>query len=692
MRDRPIWSAAILAALLILASGRPVAASEDWLPITEEEKALKDCPQQPGAPAIFLYREEINDDNTFISSYYCRIKILTAAGKERANIEIPFLKGLSKIEGLKARVVRPDGTSVEFNGQIFDKTALRTGGFKVTVKTFALPDVDVGSIIEYRYKKAPDYGGGSLSKRGEAALENLMDARGRPEEGGIDTESGVLFFPVETWDIQEDLFTRKAKFAYEPSDDLEYLFGMARKRMMLNWVTRGLEGSKPERKKGRIELEIENVPAFETEEFMVPESTQRMMVRIFYLEGTVVSSDKYWQEESENWEKGAEKFMRKSGDAAAEALRVIQGVSDPVEKLKRIYERVQEIKNLSYDKTLTRQRKRELKIKENRNVADVLKNNYGLRSDITRTFTAMARAAGFEAQVIRVVMRDDKFFEKNLCGLYTQFDSELATVRVNGVDKLFDPATPYCPVGLIRWNCTGTVCLWPSDAPPAFRSTPMFPPDTALIQREIVLGVDAEGNLAGTANVTFSGQEALIRRLDHIGDDRVEVKKALEAEMAEALPAGAKVTLQKLENIDNSADKLLVDFEISLPGLATLAGERTLLPISPLLGRKQHPFRHATRKYGICFPYPYREFNDIVVNLPPDMTVETTPAPRQNHGELFDYSLSCAVEGGTKIHVQRDLIVKKTFFPADQYLLVKYFFDQVRAGDEEQVVLTMVKK
>jgi hypothetical protein len=692
MRERLVLSAAVLAALFFLAAGRPVAAEEEWLPISDEEKTLKECPQQPGAPAVFLFREEINNDNNFTSSHYYRLKILAPAGKERANIEIPYFKGYSKIENLRARVVRPDGRPVEFTGQIFDKTALRTGGFKATVKTLALPDVDVGSIIEYRYKEVPDRSGGSLSKRGQEALENLMGPRGRPEEGGIDSETGVLFFPIETWDIQEDLFTRTAHFAYVPSDDLEYLFGLTRKRMMLNWVTRGIEGSQIARKKGRIELDLRDIPAFEAEEFMVPERTVKMEVRIFYLEGNVVSSDNYWKEESENWQKGADKFMRKAGGAESEARRLAEGVTDPLAKLRKLYERAQQIQNLSYDRTLTRQRKKELKIKENKNVSDVFKNGYGVRSDITRTFAVMARAAGFDAQVIRVVTRDNKFFEKNLCGLYSQFDSELASVRVNGVEKLFDPATPYCPLGLIRWNCTGTVCLFPSDVPPGFRSTPLFPPEAALIRREIVLKLNAEGDLEGTAKVTFTGQEALIRRLDHLGEDSVEVKKDLEKEMLESLPAGAKATLQKVENIDNSEDRLFVDFAISLPGLATPAGQRILLPASPLLGKKQHPFSRAARKYAVYFPYPSREFNDIVVSLPPDTRVETMPVARQNHGELFDYSLVCAVEDANRLHVQRDLVVKKTYFPVEQYPIVKYFFDQVRSGDEEQVVLTKVDK
>jgi hypothetical protein len=691
MLYRRALSAGILAALLILAAGRLAAAGQEWPPITEEEKALKDCPQQPGAPAVFLYREEINDDNALITTFYCRLKILTSAGKDRANIEIPFFRGFSKINDLEARVVRPNGGVVRFAGQIFEKTVLRSGRLKVTVKTFALPDVDVGCIIDYRYKMVPDRGD-LPSKRSLEAIENMLGPRGKPREGGIDTEAGLFFIPVDTWDIQEDLFTRKAKFAYEPSDLIENLFSLVGKRMRLNWVTHRLEGAKPARIKGRIELELENIPAFEPEEYMIPESTQRMDVRIFYLEGTMASTDHYWKEESRNWQKGLDKFMRKAGEAAAEAQKLVAGIDEPLGKLRTLYARAQQIKNLSYDRTMTSQRRKELKIKDNRSVADVLKNNYGLRSDITRTFAALASGAGYEARIVRAATRDDKFFDKNLCDFYSQFDSELAMVRVNGRDQLFDPATPFCPMGLVRWNCMGTVCVVPSDNPPQFVMTPAYPPDTALLQRELALRLDLEGNLAGSVKVTYRGQEALVRRLEHIGDDEVEVKKDLEAEISAILPAGAKVTLQKLENMNTSADQILATFDIAVSGIATTAGQRVLVPVSPLLGSGQHPFRHAQRKYPIYFPFPRREFDDIVVALPSELKVETTPARRKNDQEAFSYALVCAVENGARLHVQRDLIIKKNLFPVDQYGTVKAFFDQVKAGDEEQVMLSVEKK
>jgi hypothetical protein len=691
MRRRPPPVFLLVLSLAILAAPGPALGQEDWPPIAPEELAMTDCPQQPGASAIFLYREVKTDEARRCRSVHHRIKVLTPAGKERANVEIPFIQGVFKVEGLKARVVHADGRAVDFDGRVFEKTAMRAGRLKTIVKAFALPGVEAGSIIDYRFKLVPDEDGRS-DKKALDALEDLMGSPDRPYEGGIASDTGVLFFTVDVWDVQRDLYTRKAKFTYVPSSDVERAFAMSRRPMILNYWSQGLAGTAVRQAEERIERVFEDVPAFVKEEFMPPESMLRQTVRLYYLEYSLGAVDVYWTQEAKNWQKGLEKFLRKTGDAVSEAKRLTEGIDDPMERLRALYGRAQEIRNLSYDRTITRRRLKALDIVENRSVADVLKRGYGWRSDITRAFAAMARAAGFEAKVVRALMRDDKFFDKNLCGLYDQFDSELALVKVGGEDKLFDPATPFCPMGLVRWCCTESVCLTPSDRPPLVLPTPGCPPDSALTRREPALALDLEGNLAGSATVDFRGQEALIRRVDHIGEDGTEIKEAFEAEMAELLPAGAKVVLKKLENIDNNAASVVAHFDVVLPRMATPSGERTLLPVSPLLGARRHPFRHAARRHPIYFPYPYRETDDIVITLPEGLKAETVPGRRAKELESFGFSLACVADDGGKLHVQRDLVVRKCYFTANLYAAIKAFFDEVTAGDEELVVLSAVKK
>lgn len=682
MINTRLLTAGILSLLLVLAAGRLAERKEDWPPISDEEKAIKDCPQQPGAPAIYLYREERQDEEGR-SSVHRRLKILTPGGKDYANIEIPFFKSWQTVKDLKARVVRASGQSQDFTGQVFEKTALRTRGFEVTVKAFALPDVDVGDIIEYRYKIVPDWEG-ATNDESEEILNTMISRRGKPEEGGMGRGMDILSLPAGDWQVQELLFTRRAKFSYTPLRFIEFIFGGF---MRLNWTSQLLQGVRPKSQGERVELEMENIPGFEPEESMIPEDSVRMGVYFFFCDRRITSAEEYWKRECKNWQKGAEDFIGHSDKVAAESQKLVLETSDPIEKLKKLYERAQQIRNLSYEKLMTRKQKKEQKIKENRKAADVLERNYGLRSDITRTFVALARAAGFQAEVARVVTRDDKLFQKNLLSLYGQFDSELALVKVSDREMVFDPATPFCPMGLIHWSRTNTAAIRYSDKPPAFFTTPVLPPELALTKREVMLQLDLQGSLNGTANVIFMGQEALLRRLEHINSDKLEAQEALEAELAAVLPGGARVSLEKLENMNNNEPHIQARFEVTIPGIASTVGKRLVLPVSPFQGKRQHPFRHAQRKYAVYFPFHSREFNDIVITLPAGVNIDSTPPSRRNEHDFAHYSMVCLVEGAQKLHIQRDFVVKKCLFPVDQYQAIKDFFDQVRATDEEQIVL-----
>jgi len=690
-RPRPYLRPALCAAsvLAVLAGAAP--AQTVWPPVDPADLAMTQCPQQPGAAAIILYREEISDGETFATSVFMRLKILTDAGREYSNIEIPFMKGYTKITGLQARVVPPSGPPREFAGQVFDKTTFRYRKARLAAKTFALPDVTVGSIIDYRYKSERDTSESGSTKGLEDIVVGLSGSDDRPEEGGIAPNSPWRALPFEHWDVQDELFTKKAKFETTSNDRLlDYLFGRHGCRMA--WVSIGKMSSKPTFEKGRIRLELADIPAYEEEEFSVPEETLRASVDLFYVSGEVADNDGFWKLESADWEKGVESFIGKPGKLAAAAKEAVGDAADPLEQLKRIYAKVQGLRNLSYEKGLTRRQRKAQKIKDNAKVSDVLERGFGIRSDLTRTFVGLAQSAGFEAQVVRVAARDNKIFRNNYLDFYGQLDSEMATVKVGEKVLAFDPATPFCPFGLVHWSRTNSAALRVTEATPAFFSIPAFPPDMALTQREIALTLDAQGNLGGTIRTTYTGQEALVRRLAHIHDDDAARREALEKELGDLLPMGATAKLTKVENFDNNNPSLIATYDVSIPGLATVAGDKTLLPLSPLAGAGQYPFRHVARKYPVYIPYPSRQFDDIVITLPEGLTAEVRPPQRKDDNDFSSFFVVCGQEAPNRLHIQRDLSVKKSYFAVEQYAALKVFYDKVRSIDEEQIVLAAVKK
>src|SRR5258705_5659464 len=70
--------------------------------------------------------------------------------------ELNFARGRDgagfNVEGVQGRTIHPDGKIIPFTGKPYEKLIEKTQGVKVMAKVFTMPDVEVGSIIEYRYR------------------------------------------------------------------------------------------------------------------------------------------------------------------------------------------------------------------------------------------------------------------------------------------------------------------------------------------------------------------------------------------------------------------------------------------------------------------------------------------------------------------------------------------------------------
>ncbi|MGB2662647.1 MAG: DUF3857 domain-containing protein, partial [Candidatus Acidiferrum sp.] len=133
---------------------RKILASDDWLPIDPADLKMTTEPKAPGAPAIYLYRQVDRKESgraNHTEAYYFRIKILAEEGRKYGNIEIPYLRSVGGISNIRARTIHPDGTIVNFDGKIFENTIVKSKTLKYQAKTFTMPDVQVGSIVEYRF-------------------------------------------------------------------------------------------------------------------------------------------------------------------------------------------------------------------------------------------------------------------------------------------------------------------------------------------------------------------------------------------------------------------------------------------------------------------------------------------------------------------------------------------------------------
>ncbi len=674
-RSRVLVGLLFFVGALGLAS-RPGAGASDWPPITPEELAMKDDPTNPGAPAIILNRDEHNDDVQHFQTDYYRVKILTDEGRKYANIEIPLVKDVSKVEYIKARTVRPDGTAVDFKGQVFEKTVIKTGGFKFLAKAFTLPDVQVGSIIEYKYKVR------------------------RP----------LWALYTTSWIVPRELTTRRVHFSLRPYAGRAIVWtwsgGCATRRAHLSlrsyagraiaWTRSGLPANKaPERRKDEtIHLELENIPAFPEEEYMPPADMLKPHVAFFYLssfpgEKEVKTPDDFWKQFGKWVHKGTEEFIGEHKAVKRVVAEIVNPADPPDAKLRKLYARVQQIRNLSSEQSKTEKEEKREKLKDNQDAEYVLKHGYGSGPEINVLFVALARAGGIDAAMLYVTDRRRWFFQPNLLR-WGQLSASVVQARVGSQDVFLDPGTRFCPYGLLPWGATDTKGLRPEKDGGVFVTSPKPRSTDAVVERKGVLQLDREGTLQGKAEVTFVGQEALQRRLQSREADEAGRRKALEDEVREHLPAGSTVELTNQPNWEGPEEPLRAEFHIKTPNFGTSTGRRLLLPLAVFQANTKYPFQTTQRVHPIYFSYPFQTLDDITLEVPKGYEVESFPAARSKTFPFCRYEIARRSQDGT-LRLERRLVMDGYFFPVEKYSALRVFYDAVRAGDEEQVVLKAVE-
>jgi len=637
--------AATLAIAALCATG-PATRADDWLPITPEDLRMTSDPKAPGAPAIYLYRQVDRSDLRLAGHEYnyIRIKILTEAGRDSANIVIPYQDKMN-ISSIHARTIRPDGSIVNFDGQVFKTTMEKKRDSKFLAETFTVPDVQVGSIIEYRYS--------------------------------YDFEDYYIF--ESHWIVSAPLFTKKAVFTLKPFD-----------RWPVRWSwPAGLPAGTTTPVQGPdsiIRMTSENVPGFQEEEFMPPPNELKFRVNFIYSEdGFESDENRYWKKFGKKQNDRAEGFADKR-KAMADAVATIVSPSDSQEvKLQKIYDRCQQLRNLTYEPQISADQVKHDKMKLPENSEDVWKLGYGDSKQITWLFLGLARAAGFDARPALVASRADHFFYPKLMNS-DELDAYLVVVKLNGTDIFCNPGAAFTPFGLLPWPETGAHGRLLDKDGGTWIETPLPPSSVTRTERRANLKLDEDGSLDGTVTVTYTGLAAATWRIDERNDDNAARKRALEESMKGAVPSACEVELKNAPEWTGSKTPLVAEFEIKIPGWVGSAGKRALLPAGFFSNSEKHLFEHSTRTYAVYYHFPHLIADDITISLPSGWKVESAPKPVNQDAKAVAYTFSVESTPGS-VHLQRTVRTDLFLVPADKYSALRSFYQIVRTADDQQVVL-----
>lgn len=628
-----------------------VVSADEWLPVSPEELKMTSEPKAPGAPAIILYRQIDRDDSDARTPHeynYVREKIFTEEGRKYADVEIPFFKGSENVVGIKARTIRPDGSIVNFDGKVYEKEIVKARGVKFLAKTFTLSDVQPGSIIEYHYT--------------------------------VDFAENYVF--NSHWILSEELFTKLGKYSCKPYGQFA---------LQWSWPNGLPQGTEPPQKqtdaKGDfIRMEARDIPAFQVEDDMPPENATKFVVDFIYTEGDVERDpEKYWKKRGKKLYDQAESFAGKR-KAMEQAVSEIVSPNDSQEaKLHKIYARVQQLRNTSFEREKTEQEQKREKEKEINNVEDLWKRGYGNGYQVTWLFLGLARAAGFDASPVMISTRDDHFLRKNLMN-GRDLRTNVVVVKLDGKDKYFDPGSAFMPFGLLPWSETDTPGLKLDKDGGTWVTTSLPDSSDSQIVRKADLKMNSEGTLEGKLTVTFTGLEAAWRRFEERNEDEAHRKKFLEDYVKEAVPATIDVDLTNKPDWASSSPNFVAEYNLKVPGWVSGAGKRALLPVGLFSAPEKHMYEHSTRVHPLYFQFMYQKADDVQIELPQGWQVSSLPQPVNQDAKLIVYNLKTENKNGT-LHLERHLTVDLITLDQKYYPTLRNFYQMVKNSDEQQIVL-----
>lgn len=623
------------------------AGGDSWREISPAELAMKTPRVEAGADAEAIFWEVRVDDSSseeLALKHYVRVKIFTERGREKfSKVDIPFYKGM-KVKDVAARVTKADGTNVEINkADIFEREIAKADGIKVKAKSFAVPNIEPGVIIEYRYREVYD----------DASAGN-MDLR-----------------------FQRDIPIEESSYYVKPYS------GNSQMRVM-SFNMGGTKFVKDE--KGFSVAKMDNVPALKEEPRMPPEDEVRSWMLIYY--GSPLNN---WAFIANAFGGAFKNASKPNGDVKAMAQQVAGGASTDAEKLSKLFQFAKtQIKNVSYDPSMTDEARADI-IKHNKNAGDVLKNKQGGTADVDLLFGSMAQALGFDARPVLSGDRSEMFFKPQNQSLRFVHPCCVA-VKVGGSWKFYNPGAYFVPEGMLAWNEEGTSAMVAGEKEFYWVEMPVSDTDKSVAKRTGKFSLAEDGTLEGTVRIEYTGHLAYAYKMENYDESANKREENLKDEVKKQIST-AEISDISIENANDPEKPFVYSYKVRVPGYAQRTGKRLFLQPGFFRYGAEPMFSSATRLYDIFFHYPWAEQDNVEIQLPKNFSLDNAdaPAPLADPQKISSLDIKIGTDKEqTFLRYTRNFYFGGgglTLFPASAYQPVKNLFDAFHKSDTHTVTL-----
>jgi hypothetical protein len=612
-----------------------------------------------GVEALF-WRVHIRDevvggrDVQRVLYHYVRLKIFDEKGKESAaTIDLPFSDKTS-IMYVAGRTVKADGTELELkNDSVYQRDLVRAGHTRLRVKSFAMPGVEPGAIVEYRWKE-------------------------------ISFEPSSLYMRVQ---FQREFPVQKVSYFFAPLSSQYTAYRMSILPFHCKLPPTQTDSH------GYESFTLENMPAFHEEPIMPGEPNVRSWALVYYSDGGHREPEKYWANVGkEQYNKYLKPAIKASNDIKEAAATATSGATSDEEKVLALIRYIrQNLRDLFGTRVTEAERAQILKDMPKdryRTATEIFKSGIGDSDELNTLFAAMATSAGLEVRPALMADRDIVFVPA-MADSYFLRHIDMG-VNIGGNWKLYDVSTRDLPANMLSWSEEGMNALLSDPKKPVFIQAPIAPPEASSRVRKAKFTLSDQGAIEGDVDLQYSGHSAEERRNELAGESDARRLERFKDQLKKMYP-DAEISAIRIENAADPEKPLELHYHMKMEGYSQRTGKRILLQPFFFQRGDSPMFSASERKYPIYFPYAWQEHDSVTFELPAGFALDNASAPPSlDFGAPGAYKVQILTRRGHELISERDFTFGKEgrlLYGAEVYSQLKHIFDEVQRRDDHTISL-----
>ena len=573
---------------------------------------------------------------------HIRIKILKSDGTRWSDGEIPLFSGNSRNDEniTKFKATAYNLVDGEIEKTEIDERSLQKVKFNkfFDLKKFSIPNVKVGTVIEYSYTIQSDL------------LVNFPNWQFQYEIPSMHSEYWAIipeFFIMEKYTqgyLSPSVFEateRTQSFYHETAN---------------HWI-------------------YKNVPAFKPEPFMT--SKKDYVTKINFALAYIDMPNRPPVEIMGTWDKLVS--LLKNSDSFGNAISgsgflnkivepLIANLSSDEEKVKAIHNYVKSNIEWNGEEDYVAG-----------NLKSILENKTGSSGDINILLASMLEKAGFKPDMVLLSTREHGFIRMEY-PMSRQMNYVVCRLILNNDFIFLDATEKFIPINTLPERCLNGQGLLVSETNRGWVQLQTKVKTKTIYAANITISAQAEAS--GTITKTSDGYSAQELRRKH-------KKLGLESfKNSEIHSLKLAVNDWKLEDIDKEEKPVKEVFDVNIEELVTQSGD--VVYIEPLLGLqlKENPFKQDKREYPVDYGSTQEQLFIIKYSIPNEFVVEELPQSIMYvlPDKSGKFTLSAQTMGNT-INIMVNFQINRTLYVGNEYADLKEFYNHCVAKQNEQIVL-----